>query len=57
VPFTRDGQPQRAFLAVRTPDESRTLAVVADASAVAMVGADIAGEPVHARADATATLR
>jgi len=58
VPFNRDGQPERAFLAVRTPDESRTLAVVTDTSAAAaMVGDDIAGAPVHVRADGTATLR
>jgi acetyl-CoA C-acetyltransferase len=58
VPFDRDGRPERAFLAVRTPDDSRTLAVVTDPSAAAaIVCADIAGERVDVRGDGTATLR
>jgi len=58
APFDRDGEPEKAFLAVRTPDDARTLAVVADPSeAVATVRADIAGAKVHVRGDGTATFR
>jgi len=58
TPFSREGQPEKVFLAVRTPDESRTLAVIADpASAAATVREDIAGAKVAVNADGTATLR
>ncbi len=58
TPFGRDGQPEKAFLSVRTPDEHRTLALIADpAAAAATVGDDIAGAKVAIRADGTATLR
>ncbi|MGH3958138.1 acetyl-CoA acetyltransferase [Mycobacterium sp.] len=58
TPFDRDGRPDKAFLAVRTPDESRTLALIPDAaSAEATVRDDIAGAKVAVRADGTATLR
>ncbi|EUA35575.1 acetyl-CoA acetyltransferase domain protein [Mycobacterium xenopi 3993] len=44
TPFDREGQPEKVFLAVRTPDESRTLAVIADPEAAeATVREDIAG--------------
>ena len=33
TPFNRDGQPEKAFLAVRTPDGSRTLALITDPAA------------------------
>jgi acetyl-CoA C-acetyltransferase len=56
TPFGRDGRPEKAFLAVRTPDESRTLAVIADPAAEATVRDDIAGAKVAIRADGTATL-
>jgi acetyl-CoA C-acetyltransferase len=57
TPFDRDGRPEKAFLAVRTPDESRTLAVIVDpAAAEATVRDDIAGAKVAIRADGTATL-
>ncbi|MBV9088770.1 MAG: acetyl-CoA acetyltransferase [Mycobacteriaceae bacterium] len=57
APFDRDGRPQKAFLAVRTPDDARTLAVVTDPSeATATVREDIAGAKVHVRPDGTATL-
>ncbi|MCV7074455.1 hypothetical protein H7I94_00810, partial [Mycobacterium szulgai] len=47
TPFNRDGQPEKAFLAVRTPDGSRALAVITDpASAAATVTDDIAGTKV-----------
>jgi acetyl-CoA C-acetyltransferase len=57
TPFDRDGRPEKAFLAVRTPDDSRTLAVVADAAdAEATVRDDIAGAKVRVLPDGTATL-
>jgi acetyl-CoA C-acetyltransferase len=58
TPFDRDGRPQKAFLAIRTPDESRTLALIDDpASAEATVREDIAGAKVAVHTDGTATLR
>jgi acetyl-CoA C-acetyltransferase len=58
TPFTRDGQPEKAFLAVRTPDGARTLAVVADpVSAEATAGDDIAGTKVAVATDGSATLQ
>ncbi|BBZ13725.1 acetyl-CoA acetyltransferase [Mycobacterium branderi] len=58
TPFDREGRPEKAFLAVRTPDESRTLAVIPDAAAAEpTVHDDIAGAKVTVRPDGTATLR
>lgn len=58
TPFDRDGQPEKAFLAVRTPDGSRGLAVVTDrASAQASVREDIGGAKVAVTADGSATLQ
>lgn len=58
TPFDRDGRPLQAFLAVRTPDGSRTLAVIRDPdSAEATVREDIAGAAVDVHDDGTATLR
>ncbi|OBI41491.1 acetyl-CoA acetyltransferase [Mycobacterium kyorinense] len=58
TPFNRDGEPEKAFLAVRTPDDSRTLAVIPDASSAAITAReDIAGAKVEIRPDGTATLR
>ncbi|MGH3530931.1 MAG: thiolase C-terminal domain-containing protein, partial [Mycobacterium sp.] len=58
TPFNRDGRPEKAFLAVRTPDESRTLALIPDPEvAEATVRDDIAGAKVAIRADGTATLQ
>ncbi|ORW11710.1 acetyl-CoA acetyltransferase [Mycobacterium kyorinense] len=58
TPFDRDGRPEKAYVAVRTPDESRTLAVIADAAAAeATAHDDIAGAKVTVRPDGTATLR
>ena len=57
APFGRDGAPAKAFLAVRTPDDSRTLALLADpADAAVAVREDIAGAKVSVNADGTATL-
>lgn len=58
TPFDRDGKPQHVFLAVRTPDGSRTLAVSRDRdTADASVREDIAGAAVDVHVDGTATLR
>jgi acetyl-CoA C-acetyltransferase len=58
TPFNRDGQPERAFLAVRTPDGSRALALVADPAAAEMtVREDIGGAKVAVAADGSATLK
>ncbi|BAX92783.1 acetyl-CoA acetyltransferase [Mycobacterium shigaense] len=58
TPFDRDGRPEKAFLAVRTPDGSRTLAVIADpAAAAATVSEDIGGAKVAVAADGSAALR
>lgn len=58
TPFDRDGRPEKAFLAIRTPDESRVLALIADAaSAEATVREDIAGVKVRVHADGTASLQ
>jgi acetyl-CoA C-acetyltransferase len=57
TPFSRDGAPVKAYLAVRTPDDARTLAVITDASdAAATVAGDIAGAKVTVHADGTANL-
>jgi acetyl-CoA C-acetyltransferase len=58
TPFDRDGRPERAFLAVRTPDERRTLALITDpAAAAATVRDDIAGAKVSIDAAGSATLQ
>lgn len=57
TPFSRDGRPERTFVAVRTPDDVRTLAVLtAAADAQASVRDDIAGAKVAVHGDGTATL-
>ena len=54
----RDGNPEKAFLAVRTPEDARVLAVITDpADAEATVRDDIAGAQVRVHDDGTATLR
>lgn len=56
-PYDREGLPEKALLAVLTPEGSRTLAVLTDRSeAQASVDEDIAGAKVTVRADGTATL-
>jgi acetyl-CoA C-acetyltransferase len=58
TPFSRDGRPEKAFLAVRAPDERRTLALISDPeAAAATVRDDVAGAKVAVRADGTATLQ
>ncbi|AQA05339.1 acetyl-CoA acetyltransferase [Mycobacterium sp. MS1601] len=57
APFGRDGVPEKAFLAVRTPDDARTLAVITDRSVAAeMVAGDVSGCKVAVNADGTASL-
>src|SRR5882762_9843540 len=58
APFTRDGEAEKAFLAVRTPAGTRALAVITDAAeAVASTREEIAGARVTVHADGTANLR
>jgi acetyl-CoA C-acetyltransferase len=57
TPFTRDGAPEKAFVAVRTPADTRVLAVLTDlADAQASVDEDIAGAKVRVDAGGHATL-
>ena len=57
VPFDRDGKPEKAFVAVRTPDGGRALALIDDADAAAVtVGEDIAGAKVRVGADGRAEV-
>ncbi|MGV0789953.1 acetyl-CoA acetyltransferase [Mycolicibacterium sp. XJ2] len=57
TPFDREGSPEKAFLAVRTPDDERVLAVIPDAAgAAATVDEDIAGAKVQVNPDGTAAL-
>lgn len=57
TPFDREGAPEKAFLAVRTPDDARVLAVIPDAAgAAATVEEDIAGAKVQVNSDGTAAL-
>ncbi|MGZ4525518.1 MAG: acetyl-CoA acetyltransferase [Mycobacterium sp.] len=58
VPFDREGRAEHAFLAVRTPDGSRTLALITDsATAQATVREDIGGAKIAVAADGSATLQ
>lgn len=57
TPYGREGNPEKAYLSVRTPDGARALAVVPDADdAAATVAEDIAGAKVRVRADGTAVV-
>ncbi|MGE2835951.1 acetyl-CoA acetyltransferase [Mycobacterium sp. SMC-4] len=57
TPVSRDGTPEKAFLAVRTADGARALAVISDPqSAAVTVTEDIAGAVVRVHADGTASL-
>jgi acetyl-CoA C-acetyltransferase len=57
TPFDRDGKAEKAFVAARTTDGSRALAVINDrAAAEATVREDIAGMKVAVNTDGSATL-
>jgi acetyl-CoA C-acetyltransferase len=55
TPFDRSGAPEKAFLAVRTPEDARALAVI-PSDVEATVREDIAGAKVQVNLDGTATL-
>ena len=58
TPFDRDGMPEKAFLAVRTPDGSRTWGLISDPDdAASTVADDIAGNKVQVSSDGRATVR
>ncbi|OBH88438.1 acetyl-CoA acetyltransferase [Mycobacterium sp. E2733] len=58
TPFDREGRPEKAFLAVRTPDGSRTLALINDSAAAQVtVCEDIGGAKVAVAADGSAALQ
>ncbi|MGB8406643.1 MAG: acetyl-CoA acetyltransferase [Mycobacterium sp.] len=57
TPFNRDGEPEKVYVAVRTPTGSRALAVITDASeAQASTRQDIAGAEVTVKPDGSAGL-
>lgn len=57
APFGRDGEPEMAFLTVRTPDDARALAVIRDPEVAAVtVRDDIAGAKVVVGPDGGASL-
>ncbi|MEZ0364447.1 acetyl-CoA acetyltransferase [Mycobacterium sp. pUA109] len=57
TPYNRDGQPEKAFVAVRTPAGSRAFALITDPAAAALtVRDDIGGAAVTVHADGTASL-
>lgn len=58
TPFDREGRPEKAFLAVRTPDGSRTWAVISDPDgAASTIDNDIAGVKVKVHSDGQAVLQ
>ncbi|OBJ43956.1 acetyl-CoA acetyltransferase [Mycolicibacterium mucogenicum] len=57
TPVTREGTPEKVFVAVRTPSGSRALAVITDAAqAEASTREDLAGATVTVKPDGTAGL-
>lgn len=56
APYDRDGKPARIYVAVRTPDDARTLAVVDDDAALASMPAELAGKAIRVRPDGTASI-
>lgn len=57
TPYDRDGNPEKTFMTVRTPDGARALAVIADsAQAAVAVSEDIAGAKVRVHSDGRADL-
>jgi acetyl-CoA C-acetyltransferase len=57
TPFDRDGRPEKAFVAVRTSDDARAMALIDDPEVAAVtVREDIAGAKVRVHADGRASL-
>lgn len=57
TPVGRDGNPEKVFVTVRTPDGRRSIAVIEDASqAAASTSEDLAGAAIAVQADARAAL-
>jgi acetyl-CoA C-acetyltransferase len=57
TPFDRDGNPEKAYLTVRTSDNARAMALIDDpVAAAATVAEDIAGAKVRVHADGRASL-
>jgi acetyl-CoA C-acetyltransferase len=57
TPFDREGRPEKAFIAVRTPDGARTWALISDADEAAeTVAEDIAGIDVRVSQDGRGAL-
>jgi acetyl-CoA C-acetyltransferase len=57
TPFSREGEAEKVYVAVRTPEGARTLAVVTDAAqAKASTTEDIANARITVNADGTANL-
>jgi acetyl-CoA C-acetyltransferase len=57
TPYDRDGNPEKTFVAVRTPADARTLAVMtASADVEASISEDIAGAKVQVNIDGSAAL-
>lgn len=54
--FSRTGEPEKAFVAVRTPDDARALAVITDDVEVT-ISDDIAGAKVAVNSDGRASLQ
>ena len=58
TPVNRDGEPEKVFVAVRTPEDARALAVITDPTeALTSTRDDIAGAKVEVRADGSASLQ
>jgi acetyl-CoA C-acetyltransferase len=57
TPYDRDGNPEKTFVAVRTPADARTLAVMTSSADVeASISEDIAGAKVQVNIDGSAAL-
>ena len=55
--FGRDGKPEKSFVAVRTPDGARAMALIGDADAAAeTLDREVTGTPVRVRTDGRAEL-
>ncbi|MGD9619422.1 MAG: acetyl-CoA acetyltransferase [Mycolicibacterium sp.] len=57
TPVDREGRAEKAFLAVRTPEDARVLAVITASEAEATLHDEIAGAAVDVHSDGTASLK